>query len=176
MAFSPVEVPQILRGRLHSLSFSSAQSSRLFTGARAESYGQIVDVPTPQIQERVSERVVGQIVVSGSAPDLRVQALPTVAHRPAESVLLRFTELFHPLSSIWYFFHPGSGRTQVLTPLDGHYPFFMLHKRRCYFRRENSRQSILDAWTCLGFCEHAQARRVFLLCHGSASCVHGKRR
>ena len=38
-------------------SFSSAQSSRLLTGARAESYGQIVDVPTPQFQERVSERV-----------------------------------------------------------------------------------------------------------------------
>ena len=113
---------------------------------------------------------------SGSAPDLRVQDLPTVAHRPAESVLLRFTELFHPLSSIWCFFHPGTGRTQVLTPLDGHYPFFMLHKRRCYFRCENSRQSILDAWTCLDFCEHTQARRVCLLCHGSASCVHGKRR
>ena len=73
-------------------SFSSAQSSRLLTGARAESYGQIVDVPTPQVLELISERVVGQIV------DL-------VAHRPAESVLPRFTELFHPLSSIWYFFH-----------------------------------------------------------------------
>ena len=48
---------------------------------------------------------------SGSAPDLRVQALPTVAHRPSESVLLRFTELFHPLSSIGYFFHTGTGRT-----------------------------------------------------------------
>ena len=113
---------------------------------------------------------------SGSAPDLRVQALPTVAHRPSESVLLRLTELFHPLSSSWYFFHPGTGRTPVLTGLDGHYPFFMLHKRRCYFRCENSRQSILDAWTCLDFCEHVQARRVCLLCHGSASCVHVKRR
>ena len=48
---------------------------------------------------------------SGSAPDLRVQALPTVAHRPSESVLLRFTKLFHPLSSIGYFFHTGTGRT-----------------------------------------------------------------
>ena len=48
---------------------------------------------------------------SGSAPDLRVQALPTVAHRPSESVLLRFTELFHPLSSTGYFFHTGTGRT-----------------------------------------------------------------
>ena len=42
--------------------FSSAQSSRLLTGTRAESYDQIVDVPTPQIQERVSELVVEQIV------------------------------------------------------------------------------------------------------------------
>ena len=56
--------------------FSSGQSSRLLTGARAESYDQIVDVPTLQIQERVSERVVEQIRRSGSAPDLR----------PAESV------------------------------------------------------------------------------------------
>ena len=37
-------------------SFSNAQSSRLLTGARAESYDQIVDVPTPQIQERSSDR------------------------------------------------------------------------------------------------------------------------
>ena len=42
---------------------------------------------------------------SGSAPDLRVQALPAVEHRLAESVLLRFTECFHPLSSSWYFVH-----------------------------------------------------------------------
>ena len=42
--------------------FSSGQSSRLLTGARAESYDQIVDLPTLQIQERVSERVVEQIV------------------------------------------------------------------------------------------------------------------
>ena len=55
--FSPVEVPQILRGRLHSPvsggAFSSGQSIRLLTGARAESYDQIVDVPTLQIQVRV---------------------------------------------------------------------------------------------------------------------------
>ena len=52
----------------------------------------------------------------------------------------------------------------------------LAHKRRCYFRCENSRQSILDAWTCLDFiCEHAQSRSVCLLCHGSASCVHGAR-
>ena len=38
------------------------------------------------------------------------------------------------------------------------------------------RQFILDAWTCLDFCEHAKARRVCLLCHASACCVHGKRR
>ena len=112
---------------------------------------------------------------SGSASDLRVQALPTVAHRPSESVLLRFTECFHPLSSSWYFVHPGTGRTQVLTLFNGHYPCFMLLKCRFYFRCEYSRQSILDAWTCLDFCEHAQARRVCLLFHGSASCVHGKR-
>ena len=38
---------------------------------------------------------------SGSAPDLRVQALPAVEHRSADSVLLRFTVCFHPLSSSW---------------------------------------------------------------------------
>ena len=38
---------------------------------------------------------------SGSAPDLRVQTLPAVEHRPGESVLLRFTVCFHPLSSSW---------------------------------------------------------------------------
>ena len=105
-----------------------AQSSRLLSGARAESYDQIVDVPTRHIedevpevfqstpQDRISERIVARIVDfplpqiqrqmvkvatgacfgagrrtdrrSGSAPDLRVQALPTVVHRPAESVLL----------------------------------------------------------------------------------------
>ena len=58
--YSLVEVPQFLRERLHS-TVSAAHS--LLTGVRAESYGQIVDVPTPQIQVRVSERVVGQIVV-----------------------------------------------------------------------------------------------------------------
>ena len=54
--------------------FSSAQSSRLLSGASAESYDQIVDVPTPQIQdeipevfqstprERISERIVARIV------------------------------------------------------------------------------------------------------------------
>ena len=106
------------------------------SGARAESYDQIVDVPTPQIQDEIpevfqstprerivarivdfplpqiqrqngesrhrsafSERVVEQIV--DLAEPLRVQALPTVVHRPAESVSLRFTECFHPLSSSW---------------------------------------------------------------------------
>ena len=38
-------------------------------------------------------------------PNLRVHALPTVVHRPAESVFLRITEWFHPLSSNWYFVH-----------------------------------------------------------------------
>ena len=109
-------------------------------------------------------------------PNLRVQALPTVVYRPAESVVLRCTECSHPVSSSWYFVHPGTGRTQVVTPSFGHCPCFMLHKRRCYFRCEDRRQSILDAWTCLDFCEHAKARRMCLLCHGSACCVHGKRR
>ena len=43
-------------------------------------------------------------------------------------------------------------------------------------RCEDRRQSILDAWTFLDFCERAKASRVCLLCHGSACCVHGKRR
>ena len=135
-------------GRVHSPvsgAVSSAQSSRLLSGARAESYDQIVDVTTPQIEDEIpevfhsilqdciSERIVARIVDfplpqiqrqmvkvvkitpqervfgagrrtdrrSGSAPDLRAQALLTVVHRPAESVLLRFTECFHPLSSSW---------------------------------------------------------------------------
>ena len=56
---------------------------------------------------------------SGSAPDLRVQALPTVAKRPSESVLLRFTELFRPLSSIWNFFHTGTGSHRADVPICG---------------------------------------------------------
>ena len=106
--YSLVEVPQFLRGRLHS-TVSAAHS--LLTGVRAESYGQIVDVPTPQIPSACFGAGRWTDRRSGSAPDLRVQALPTVAHRPSESVLLRFTELFHPLSSIGYFFHTGTGRT-----------------------------------------------------------------
>ena len=46
--------------------------------------------PFPSFRERVSERVVEQIVDLAVPPDLRVHSLPTVVHRPAESVLLRF--------------------------------------------------------------------------------------
>jgi len=120
-----------------------------------------------------------KVVVSGILqyePNLRLQALSTVVHRPAESVLLRCTECSHPISSSWYFVHPGTGRSQVLTPQNGHAQCRRLNKRRCYFRSENRRESIVDAWTCLDFCEHAKARRMCLLCHGSACCVHGKLR
>ena len=52
-------VEQTVRGRLHSpvsgAGFSSAQSSRLLSGVRAESYDQIVDVSTPQIQDEIPE-------------------------------------------------------------------------------------------------------------------------
>jgi len=119
------------------------------------------------------------VIVSGVLhyePNLRVQALSTVVHRLAESVLLRCTECSHPLSSSWYFVHPRTGAAQVLTPSNGHAQCHRLHKRLCFFRSENRRESILDAWTRLDFCEHAKARRVCLLCHGSAFCVHGKRR
>ena len=95
-----------------------------------------------------------------------------LAHRRAPSSRECFAEVHGVVSSTvvdLVLLPPGTGRTQVLTPLDGHYPFFMLHIRWYYFRCENSRQSILDACTCLEFCEHAQARRVFLSCHGSAS-------
>ena len=66
---------------------SCAQSSRLLAGARAESYGQIVDVPTPQIQVRVSERVVGQIVdlaVSQEASGIYDTSFPSFMKRDVD--------------------------------------------------------------------------------------------
>ena len=119
------------------------------------------------------------IVVSGVLqyePNLRLQALSTVVHRPDEGVLLRCTECGHPMSSSWYFVHPRTGTTQVLTPSFGHYPCFVLHKRRCYFRSGDRRESIQDVFTLLDFCEHARARKDCVQCSGSACCVHGKQR
>ena len=119
------------------------------------------------------------VIVSGTLhyePNLRVQALSTVVHRPAESVLLRCTECSHPLSSSWYFVHPGTGRSQILTPQNGHAHCRKLHQRVCLFRSEDKRSCFPDNVHLLDFCEHAKARRMCLLCHGNACCVHGKRR
>ena len=119
------------------------------------------------------------VIVSGVLhyePNLRVQALSTIVHRPAESVLLRCTEFSHPMSSSWYFVHPGTGRSQVLTPMHGHARCRSLLGRACYFRSETLQESILDVFTRLDFCEHTKARAHCVLCGGSAICVHGKRR
>ena len=49
-------------------------------------------------------------------PNSRVQVLSTVVYQPYERVLLRRAACSHPLSASWYFVHPPTGRTQVLTP------------------------------------------------------------
>ena len=120
-----------------------------------------------------------KVVVSGILqyePNLRLQALSTVVHRPAESVLLRCTECSHPLSSSWYFVHPRTGRSKVLTPSAGHAQCRRLHQRICRFSCKDRRSCFPDKVDHLDFCEHAKARIVCLVCDGSAFCVHGKRR
>ena len=102
--------------------------------------------------------------------------LPTVVHRPAESVLLRCTECSHPLSSSWFFVNPRTGVQQVLTPTNGHSQCHRLHKRICLFRTEDKRSCFPDNFHILDFCEHAKARKDCVQCGGSACCVHGKRR
>jgi len=109
-------------------------------------------------------------------PNLRVQGLPTIVHRPAMTVLLRCTECGHPLRSNWYFVHPGSGKVQALTPMNGHAPCRNIHHRVCFFRSEDRGASIADNFTRLDFCEHMSARKDCVLCGGSAICAHGKRR
>ena len=83
--------------------FSSAQSSRLLSGARAESYDQIVDVPTPQIQdeipevlqstpqERLSERIVARLV-DFPLPQIQRQMVKVVKIIPQERVSERVVE------------------------------------------------------------------------------------
>ena len=47
-------------------------------------------------------------------PNLRVQALSTVVHRPAESVLLRCTACSHALPSSWSLVVPQAPQTSLL--------------------------------------------------------------
>ena len=108
-----------------------------------------------------------ELVVSGVLqyePNMRIQALPNIVHRPAESVLLKWTECSHPLSSSWYFVHPGTGTKQVLTPMHGHARCRSVEGRACYFRGKDKRESILDIFTIPDFCEYAKARTDCVQC------------
>ena len=118
-------------------------------------------------------------VVSGVfryEPNLRVQALSTVVHRLDESVVLRCTECSHPMSSSWYFVHPRTGVTQVLTPMNGHAHCRRLHQRKCHFRSEDRGACITDNFNCLDFCEHVRQRQDCAACGGCGCCVHGRQR
>ena len=135
------------------------------------------------LKRRVGVRMVTQrrrdLVVSGISqyePNLRLQALSTVVHRPGEAVLLRCTECSHPLSSSWYFVHPCTDAAQVMTPMSGHARCRVLCKRVCHFRSKDWHRSILDVFTHLDFCEHKKLRKNCVLCDGSDCCTHGRRR
>ena len=119
------------------------------------------------------------LVVSGMMqyePNLRVQALSTVVHRPDESVVLRCTECSHPMSSSLYFVHPRTGEAQVLTPMNGHAHCRRLHQRKCYFRSEDRGACVTDNFYCLDFCEHVRQRQDCAPCGCSCWCVHGRQR
>jgi len=109
-------------------------------------------------------------------PNLRLQTLSTVVHRPAESVLLKCTECGLPMWSSWYFVHPRTGVTQVLMPQNGHADCRRLHNRLCLFRSEDKRSCFPDNFHSLRFCEHNTRRRDCVACGGAGCCIHGRRR
>ena len=119
------------------------------------------------------------LVVSGMLhyePNVRVQALPTVVHRPAESVVLRCTECSHPMSSSWYFVHSRTGEAKVLTPMSWTRAVPQAgHNQKCDVRSEHKDECIMDNFDSLDFCEHTKKRTNCAQC-GGICCVHGKQR
>ena len=105
--------------------------------------------------------------------NLHVQALSTVVHSPDESVVLRCTECSRPMSSSWYFVHPRTGVTLVLTPMNRHAHCRRLHQQKCYFRSEDKSACITDDFNCLDFCKHVRRPQDCAACGCCGCCVHG---